>query len=238
MSTIFLSSAGLSAVRPEMSASVLPLTSYSSSDAANCVPYVAFISSAHSPNALPGGESAPGPRKYGSTMHVSWADGQSPSSICLPWYQPMPRFGTPQPTRMTSHLPSAPPRRRSTPSRPPDGCAVTRLLESRDCCTIGAWLERERACTSASILDLPRGGVCCTITDSRCHLRHVRGGIITKRRVCGQRTVAVCRSASARQPYPDHHAPVNHAPAGHHDPCWPPRGEGCEPMAASALPPS
>ena len=37
----------------------------------------------------------------GSTTAVISAEGTSPSSICFPWYQPMPRFGTPQPTRTT-----------------------------------------------------------------------------------------------------------------------------------------
>ena len=64
----------------------------------NLVPCLAVISSAHALNVLPGGESAPSPRKYGSTTVVSLAEGHEPSSICLPWYHPMPRLGTPQPT--------------------------------------------------------------------------------------------------------------------------------------------
>jgi len=107
--------------------------------AQNLMPWFDFISSAHALNSLPGGESAPAPRNHGSHTVVSLADGTSPSIICFAWYQPMPRFGTPQPTSTTSHVPAvAPPRRRWRASAESGPCSkgwkyeVMRLWLSRD----------------------------------------------------------------------------------------------------------
>jgi len=90
---------------------------------------------------LPGGESAPCPRNHGSTTVVSRALGTSPSRSCFAWYQPMPRFGTPHPIRITSQAASVdPPRRHAT------DLGKTGWL--RTCCRIG-WSTR--LCTSDEV---------------------------------------------------------------------------------------
>ena len=137
---------GLSAVRPEMSAIRGPSGfGTSATDLQKATPF-GPVSAAQAANVAPGGESAPGPRNHGSTTALRDAEGVSPSSICLAWYHPMPRLGTPAPTQITSHVASA-------ATMLPDrlNAALGRAGDSRK----DAW----PATSSASILEQGRGAV-------------------------------------------------------------------------------
>mmetsp|Transcript_12663 Transcript_12663/g.21822 ORF Transcript_12663/g.21822 Transcript_12663/m.21822 type:complete len:222 (-) Transcript_12663:1032-1697(-) len=94
-----LNNFGLSAVRPQITASEGP-DGFGMSAISACTPALAFVE-AQAENSAAAGNDLPAPMKNGSTMWAKRTFDILGSSICLQWYHPIDRFGAPQHTIVT-----------------------------------------------------------------------------------------------------------------------------------------